>query len=115
MDETFRFLSEPEKKVWKWLTKNDIPFTTQKKMWGGTSELGGAVIDFLVESMNLAIRVMGTYWHEGLVPDARDTLGKEMLAAAGYAVVDVWEDNLETPEEVEYTMKLALQGLEVPR
>jgi G:T-mismatch repair DNA endonuclease (very short patch repair protein) len=114
MEEMYAFLSEPEKRVWDWLIYNEIPFLPQEKMWGGTLEVGGAIIDFILTQVSIAIRVMGTYWHRGLIPQARDLLGKEKLIEAGYQVVDIWEENL-TDDEIDYTMEKAIKGEEIPR
>ena len=63
MADDYTFLSELEKKVYKWLVENDIPFTTQQRMFGTAGELGSAVIDFILGERNIALRVMGSYWH----------------------------------------------------
>ena len=56
---------------------------------------------------------MGGYWHTGLVPEARDKLGKEKLIEAGYIVVDCWEDDL--VRRLETTMNKAIIGEEMIR
>ena len=108
------FLSALEKKVYRWLTKNNIEFTTQEPMFGFSGELGSATVDFVIRSRNLVLRCMGTYWHSSIESKARDDFGKEQLINAGYQVVDLWEEDL-SDEKIENTMKLAIQGQEVPK
>ena len=114
MDNAYDFLSSLEKKVYDWLTKNDILFSTQETMFGSPSEVGSAVVDFIIGDRNLALRVMGSYFHSGLEAKARDEFGKEQLLNAGYQVVDLWEENLKD-DNLDRTMRLALDGQEVLR
>lgn len=113
MSNQYDFLSELEKKVYNWLLKNKIPFTTQQPMFGVSGEVGSAVVDFILTERNIVLRIMGSYYHSGLPSKARDELGRERLINEGYIVVDIWEENLVTPEKVESTMRLALEGIEV--
>jgi len=96
--------------VYNWLIKHSILFTAQAPMFG-VGELGSATVDFILTERNIAIRVMGTFWHSGLETNARDLLGREKLTEAGYTVVDVWEDDIN--RNLETTMKLAIQGQEM--
>ena len=114
MADDYTFLSELEKKVYNWLTKNDIPFTTQQRMFGTAGELGSAVIDFILGERNIALRVMGSYWHSSLEAKARDEFGKEQLVNQGYIVIDLWEERLDD-DNIDNTMRLALEGIEVFR
>ena len=107
-------LSSLEKKVVDWLIKNGIPFVSQEPMFGGSRELGGAIIDIRLTERNIIIRIFGGYWHTGLKATARDELGKERLLNQGYQVVDIWEPDL-TDDKIERTMQLAIQGREVVR
>ena len=111
MDE---FFSALEKKVYDWLSKHEIPFDSQERMFGCAGELGSAVIDFVLTDRNTVLRCMGSYWHSGLEAKARDEFGKEQLINKGYIVVDLWEEDL-TDERIDRTMELALEGIEVPR
>lgn len=113
MDNVYSFLSDLEKKVFNWLERNKIPFTTQEKMFG-IAEIGSAVIDFILEGRNIVLRTMGSYWHSGLESKARDEFGREQLINQGYIVVDLWEENL-TDTELENTMTKAIEGREVIR
>ena len=112
-DEVYQFLSELEKKVYNWLVKYKIPFRTQQKMFG-IAEAGSATIDFILTERNIVLRVMGSYWHSGLKAEARDDFGKEQLINRGYQVVDLWEERLDD-DNLENTMKLAIEGIEVIR
>lgn len=109
--EMIRMLNEPEKKVANWLLNRKVPFDVQEPMLGGRTELGGLVVDFVITDRMIIIRVQGTYWHRTLEANARDELGRENLVQLGYAVVDVWEDNL-SDDEIELTMTKALRGEE---
>lgn len=113
----FLMLSKPEKVVWRWLEKWNIPFRREVPFFGGRQEKGGTYVDFLLDEQMVAIRVHGVYWHGGLVMSAHDLLRREKLEEAGYAVVDVWEDQLvDVPQgQVDYIMRLAIQGIELPR
>lgn len=108
---SYNFLSNLEKKVWDWLVKNKISFDTERVMLAPARELGSAVVDFVIPARNLLLRVMGSYWHSGIKSEARDDLGKERLMGQGYIVVDLWEEMLED-DQIETTMKLALEGIE---
>jgi len=110
----YPFLSELEKKVFSWLTRNEVPFETQVPMFGGAGEVGSATVDFILAERNLALRTMGSYWHSTIEAKARDEFGKEQLIGRGYTVVDLHEENL-TDERIENTMQLALQGQEAIR
>ena len=109
----YSYLSDLEKKVYNWLSKYKIPFTTQQKMFG-IAEAGSATIDFILTERNIVLRVMGSYWHSGLEAQARDRFGKEQLINRGYIVVDLQEEDL-TDENLENTMKAAIEGIEVIR
>jgi len=114
VDNVFPFLSELEKKVYLWLTQNKIPFTTQQRMFGTAGELGSAVIDFILRERNLTLRVMGSYYHSSLEAKARDEFGKEQLVNQGYIVIDLWQERLDD-DDIDNTMRLALEGIEVFR
>ena len=114
MENATEFLSSLEKKVYDWLTRNKIPFSTQEPMFGFSGELGSATVDFILPERNIVLRVMGSYWHSGVKAKARDKFGKEQLINKGYIVVDLWEEDL-ADNKIENTMKLALQGMEVPK
>ena len=109
--EEYAFLNNLEKVVASWLVKRGIAFQTQAPMFGGIGELGSATVDFILVERNVAIRTMGRYWHSGLGVNARDLLGREKLAEAGYTIVDVWEDDIN--HNLDATMELAIAGQEM--
>ena len=114
MDNQYQFLSTLEKKVYDWLAKREIPFTTQEPMFGIAGEAGSATVDFIIDERNLALRVMGSYWHSGLEAKARDEFGKGQLVNEGFIVVDLQEEDL-ADDKINHTMELALEGVETIR
>jgi len=112
MDNQYQFLSDLEKKVYDWLAKREIPFTTQEPMFGVAGEAGSAVIDFVLTERNIVLRTMGSYWHSGLKSKARDDFGKEQLVNKGYIVVDLQEEDL-ADDKITHTLRLALEGQEI--
>jgi very-short-patch-repair endonuclease len=110
----YQFLSDLERKVHDWLTRNNIQFAAEQTMLGEARELGSAIVDFYIPGRNLVLRVMGSYWHSGLTAKARDELSKERLINQGYIVIDLWEENL-SDERIEETMRMALKGQEALR
>ena len=107
---TTQAMSDIEAIVYDYLTKRGINFRFQTNLAGGWYSLGGAVVDFLVEP-NLAWRVMGEYYHRGVIPEGKDIIQKEMLTGLGYVVVDIWGDDIK--DRLTQTMRLALQGQEM--
>ena len=103
--------SEPELIVMGWLTRNKIIFTFQSWMAGGLYELGGSVVDFTLDELDIALRVMGEYWHRGISKSGQDLIQREMLISLGWTVVDLQEDDIRN--RLEQTMRLAIQGKEM--
>ena len=103
--------SEPELIVMGWLTRNKIQFSFQSWMAGGLYELGGAVVDFTLDELGIALRVMGSYWHRGISKSGRDLIQKEMLESEGWRVIDIWEEDIRN--RLEQTMRLAIVGIEM--
>ena len=101
--------------VYNWLVRHKVAFSFQSSLSGGYYELGGSVVDFLLEERNIAIRVFGEYWHRGVEVSGRDLIQKENLSAMGLTVVDLWGDDLKDPARLEQTMQLALLGQEMLR
>ena len=83
--------SQLEEKVANWLDDNGFKgqYERQIALAGGRAEKGGAVIDFLLPSYNLVLRVMGEYFHRGLDINAQDLIQKQHLEAMGLRVVDI--------------------------
>ena len=103
-------MSDIETIVYNYLVRHKIPFQFATSLAGGFFELGGAVVDFLVEP-NLAWRVMGEYYHRGVTKEGSDLIQREMLEGLGYIVVNIWGDDIK--DRLEETMRLALQGEEM--
>ena len=110
----YQFLSDLEKKVFNWLTKREILFTTQEPMFGVAGELGSAIVDFVLTERNIVLRIMGSYYHSTIEAKARDEFGKEQLINRGYIVVDLREEDL-SDERITRTLEMALEGQETLR
>ena len=105
-------MTDIERAVAEWLNRNNIDYTPQVGMLGGRIGKGGAVVDFELYYLSIILRIMGQYWHKGLVANARDKVQRELLTNQGYTVVDILESNL-SPEKIEHTMRLAILGQEI--
>ena len=106
-------MTDIETVAYQWLTRRNIEFQFQTSLAGGFYQLGGAVVDFLIQDRMLAWRIFGEYWHRGVTKEGSDILQKEMLGELGWTVVDLWSDDIES--KLEETMRLALMGQEVLR
>ena len=104
-------MTDIETIVYGWLTKKGIVFQFATSLRGGFYQLGGAVVDFILPARMLAWRVMGEYYHRGVVKEGSDIIQKELLAELGYVVVDIWGDDIE--DRLEETLTKALRGEEV--
>ena len=100
-------LTEPEIVVLNWLYSHKIAFIPHGKIMGGSSEPGGAIVDYLLTDFNIIIRIQ-SYWHTIEGTEAKDRLQRIALENQGFIVVDIWETDLKVnPDEV---MRMALQG-----
>ena len=104
-------MSDIEKIVYDYLIRRGIQFRFQTAFAGGHFELGGTVVDFLLDDLNLAWRVQGEYYHRGVSVEGKDEIQKEMLTALGWVVVDLWSDDIFN--QLEETMMKALRGEEM--
>lgn len=92
----------PEAIYYYGLEKRRITFDYQSAMNGGRTELGGAVVDFILDMGSHAIGVLvnGNYWHNTPVQRARDFETKEIVTGQFWqgriisTVIDVWESKL---------------------
>lgn len=107
-----------EAKVYLWLEREGyregIDFSFQSGIFGGRQEAGGQVADFILytgRAYPLVIRVMGEFWHETPEQQGKDDAAKEILKAAGFDVVDVWERDI--LKSLNYVMEQALRGIEL--
>jgi len=106
------FASDLEIIVIRWLEKNKIEYKFQTSLMGGFYELGGAVVDFIIEDGNLAWRVMGEYYHLQVDIRGHDAIQREMLTAMGFIVVDIFGEDLKN--RLDETLTRALRGEEMP-
>lgn len=103
------FASDLEIIVIRWLEKNKIEYKFQTSLMGGFYQLGGVVVDFIID--NLAWRVMGEYWHEEVEMKGHDLTQREMLTSMGFIVIDLWGEDLRN--RLDITLRKALQGEEM--
>ena len=106
-------MTDIETIVYQWLTRRNIEFQFQTSLMGGFYQLGGAVVDFLIQDRMLAWRIFGEYWHRGVTKEGSDLIQREMLMTLGWTVVDMWSDDI--LERTDETLNLALSGQEVLR
>lgn len=107
-------LSGPERMVWGWLVRNNIPFDSQVEVLGGRRP-GGAVIDFIIAIRQppIALRIQG-YWHDNVSAKLNDDQQQQALEELGYSVIDIWEHELATVDMTHWTMINALYGRAKP-
>ena len=108
-----RIATDIELIVLNYLDRHKIAYQFQSSLAGGFFELGGAVVDILIPDRSLAWRIMGEYWHRGIVPEGKDVIQREMLTGLGYIVVDLQGNDI--LNRLEETMTKALQGIEMLR
>lgn len=84
--------SEGERRLATYLQKKGIPFSVQVSYAHGRDQPGGAVVDFIIPSHKLAVRVQSVYFHNKEGVPVRDDLEKLMLMLKGLQVRDIWED-----------------------
>lgn len=93
--------SRPEWLVYNALLKLGYKdrFTYQSPALGGRQVKGGAIIDFLIDDLNLAINVTSRYWHYQTTPKRMaDELQRAALEGRGLRVVYIDEaDILRSP------------------
>lgn len=84
-------------------------FTYQSPALGGRMTKGGAIIDFLIDDLNLAINVTSRYWHYQTTPKRMsDELQRAALEGRGITVIYIDEaDALRNPV---YYVREALAG-----
>lgn len=101
-----------EKMVYNWLKQRNVDFQFQTSVTGGFGQqIGDATVDFVLMDLDIMLRVMGAYWHEGQSKRGIDTVQKERLQSMGYTVVDLWENDIKT--RLDTLMKAAIQGQEL--
>lgn len=118
--ETEPAMTYPEAIVYWMLEKRGLKFYYQTSYEGGRTELGGLVVDFLVDvgGIGVALQVQGNFWHNKPEQRERDLLVNERVVGMRYAdmvidvVVELWESKLMSCEREE-TMDAALLGIEM--
>lgn len=76
----------------------DVDYTFQSSQLGGRTERGGLIVDFWFNNPpDLALSVLGIYWHYELGGGTRatDLITREILAAGGTTLIFLDEDDLE--------------------
>lgn len=103
-------LSHPEKRVFGWLVRHGIVFDWQVQLMGGRIP-GGAIVDFVVYTQfpPIILRIQ-SYWHEATSTRVEDDLQRVALENMGYQVEDVWEYDLQTEDEVHWTLTQVIYG-----
>lgn len=105
--------SEPERKVYGWLVRRNVPFRYQQPVMGGRLP-GGAVIDFILtlRQPQIALRVMG-YWHRMPGQMVKDDIQRTSLEEFGFIVEDVWEYEIITLDRLNTRMRKLVYGMKV--
>ncbi|MCK5610957.1 hypothetical protein KAR91_54295, partial [Candidatus Pacearchaeota archaeon] len=105
---------EPDSKEEYWvalaLWKFDIYFDYQWEIFGGTSRVGGLIVDFVVwNPMMTPLPVHGDYWHRG---ELKGEDKRDLIAIADYFHIGVenipvlWGQDAETKEDVEQWVRI---------
>jgi len=97
--------------VLDWLDKRGIVYDFQSSLLGGRVEFGGMVIDIILPESGIAMRIMGEYYHSGVIQEAKDREQRSMLEGLGYRVVDLQEADLTT--NLDAVMEKAIMGDEM--
>jgi len=103
-------MTDIETIVVTWLDKRNIQYAFQVPLLGGSTSMGGAVVDIVIPDLMLAWRIQGEYWHRGVEKEGSDLVQKELLIGLGYTVVDLWADDLLDVDRREDTLRKAMQG-----
>ena len=79
----------------EWALSKLIPnqFNSEVSKLGGRQSKGGAVIDFEIPHLRIAIEVEGEYWHSGFDANVSDELQHAMLESEGWTVVVIKEED----------------------
>ena len=106
--QTTQLASTPEKAVYGALKKIGIDFIFQSSQLGGRNTRGGAIVDFLIPSLSLAINIQSFFWHYGN-PDriAQDRM--QQLALEGQGITVIYIDEEDALRNVTYYVEEALQ------
>lgn len=114
-------ITYPEAIFWYTLEKLNVEeFSYQSALFGGRAELGGLVVDFIVNvgGFNVAVLVNGNWWHNRPVQRERDFLTKESVIGQTWQgvpilyAVEIWESKLLSCDRTDAVIR-ALRGEEV--
>lgn len=108
-----RDASLPERLVYAWLTKHEIPFSYQYALMGGHVP-GGAVVDFVIRlrQPSVILRIMGYYWHhKSPATQINDDLQLESLEDLGYVVEDIWDYEVNTLKKLFAKLNSVIYGV----
>ena len=90
----------PERIIYLELIKRNyvpgIDFTFQSSLEGGRSELGGLVVDILMEFHRVAIEVQGPT-HDTHIQKAKDNEKEATLASMGFSMLRIDTDIIDSP------------------
>ena len=94
----------PERIIYLELIKRNyvegIDFTFQSSMEGGRAELGGIVVDFLMEFHRVALEVQGPT-HDTHIGKAKDNEKEMTLASMGFSMLRIDTDVIDDPHQLE--------------
>lgn len=105
--------TKPEYAVYLALIKIGVAFDYQSSKMGGRLARGGSVIDFWIPSLNLAINVMGEYWHYERGTLGHDQLQRAALESQGIRVIYIDEKDALT--NALYFVQEAIKGIDHSR
>lgn len=103
-------ISSPEQAVMDALNKLGWAdeYIFQYSVAGGHQFRGGVVIDFFIQSLNLAIEVQGEYYHygKGLEVTLNDKIKRQLLEGMGITVIYI--DEFDALEDADFYVSEAL-------
>ncbi|KKM96670.1 hypothetical protein LCGC14_1175760 [marine sediment metagenome] len=102
--------SKPERIIYGWLVRHQVPFEYQVPLMGGRVP-GGAIIDFKLNIRFPAILIrVQSYWHTKIGRIIKDELQLQALQNLGYDVRDVWDYEVSTEAKVHTVMTHLIYG-----
>lgn len=111
----------PELLFYVWLERNEIAFTYQAYLFGGRTNSGGLLPDFMLNyaGRGLAIQIYGIYWHGNPAKQNQDAIDRMRMVGQIFngvridLVVVIWEND-RMYRDREGTYRDALNGIERP-
>jgi hypothetical protein len=108
----------PEALVYFILQKFGEQFVFQEEARAGRTSYGGAVVDFWLPNLRIALRIQGNFWHSKPDQISRDEaqraqlLGSKIDGIVVERVVDIWESRVYSCAR-EAVVRSALNGVEM--